>query len=105
MSESSAPIAPTASRIQPIVCSSMPLTVALTAQIRMAPAATRMRLTPIPMFSAPFVDRRRGSCVSAGENVPGACLDTGMEELMERRAHLCRLTPDRALESLDDAQA
>jgi hypothetical protein len=26
-----------------------------------------------------------------------------MRELEERRAHLCRLTPDRALESLDDA--
>src|SRR5436190_1078921 len=54
MSERSAPMAPTASRIQPIVCSSRPLTVALTAQIRMAPAAISTRLTPIPMFSAPF---------------------------------------------------
>jgi len=26
-----------------------------------------------------------------------------MQELADRRAHLCRLTPDRALESLDDA--
>src|SRR3954447_18108459 len=49
MSESSAPTAPTASKIQPTVCSSRPLTVALTAQIRMAPAAMSKRLTPIPM--------------------------------------------------------
>jgi hypothetical protein len=28
-----------------------------------------------------------------------------MEKLVERRAYLCRLTPDRALESLEDAQA
>jgi hypothetical protein len=30
-------------------------------------------------------------------------LDTGVQELDERRAYLCRLTPDRALRSLDDA--
>src|SRR5215468_7305803 len=52
--ESRAPTAPTTSRIQPIVCSSTPLTVALIAQIRIAPAATRTRLTPIPMNLAPF---------------------------------------------------
>jgi hypothetical protein len=28
-----------------------------------------------------------------------------MERLVERRSHLCRLTPDRALDSLDDAHA
>ena len=28
-----------------------------------------------------------------------------MDELVERRAYLCRLTPDRALQSLDDARA
>ena len=32
-------------------------------------------------------------------------MDTGVEELQERRAHLCRLTPDRALGSLDEAHA
>ena len=30
---------------------------------------------------------------------------TGMEQLRKRRAFECRLTPDRALESLDDAEA
>jgi hypothetical protein len=30
-------------------------------------------------------------------------LDTGVEELERRRAYLCRLTPDRALESADEA--
>jgi len=30
-------------------------------------------------------------------------LDTGVQELEKRRTYLCRLTPDRALESLDDA--
>jgi hypothetical protein len=37
------------------------------------------------------------------ENAQSACLDTGVQELEERRAYLCRLTPDRALESLEDA--
>src|SRR5512146_1437745 len=55
MREKSAPIAPTIRRIQPIVCTSIPLTVALTAQTRMAPAATSKRLIPIPMvFDSPF---------------------------------------------------
>jgi hypothetical protein len=31
--------------------------------------------------------------------------DTGVHDLAERRAYLCRLTPDRALESLDEAEA
>ena len=48
VSESSAPTAPTAIKIQPIVSRSTPLTVALTPHVRIAPAAMRMRLTPIP---------------------------------------------------------
>jgi hypothetical protein len=32
------------------------------------------------------------------------CLDTAVRELEERRAYLCRLTPDRALESPEEAQ-
>src|SRR5437763_15587292 len=104
MSERSAPMAPTASRIHPIVCSSMPLTVALTAQIRMAPAAIRTRLTPIPMFSAPFRLKNGGEVAwLCRENGRAPCLDTGMQELDERRAYLCRLTPDRALRSVDEA--
>jgi hypothetical protein len=35
--------------------------------------------------------------------VETACLDTAVHELEERRAYLCRLTPDRALESPDEA--
>lgn len=34
-----------------------------------------------------------------------ACLDTGMRDIEQRRAYLCRLTPDRALMSIDDAHA
>src|SRR5689334_1678205 len=105
MSERSAPMAPTASRIQPIVCTSRPLTVAWTAQIKMAPAAISTRLTPIPMCSAPFRRCAEGKLLSCRENGGGDCLDTAMEKLLERRAHLCRLTPDRALESPEEAWA
>jgi hypothetical protein len=35
--------------------------------------------------------------------VPSGCLDTVVRELEERRAYLCRLTPDRALESPEEA--
>src|SRR4051812_46277834 len=45
----SAPTAPTISRIQPTVTRSTPDTVASTAQTRIAPAAIRSRLIPIPM--------------------------------------------------------
>jgi hypothetical protein len=41
--------------------------------------------------------------VSAGKNVETRCEDTGVEELQKRRAYLCRLTPDRALESCEEA--
>src|SRR4051812_22316901 len=54
MSESTAPIAPTTSRIQPTVTSSMPLTDTSTAQIRMAPIAISSRLVVIPMVSGSF---------------------------------------------------
>jgi len=38
--------------------------------------------------------------------VEGRCLDTAVrEELEERRAYLCRLTSDRALDSIDEAEA
>ena len=41
------------------------------------------------------------------KNAKGRCEDAGvpsLEELQERRAYECRLTPDRALESLDEAE-
>src|SRR6266487_2498385 len=38
------------------------------------------------------------------ENVGTAPPDTALAELQERRAFLCRLTPDRALETLDEAE-
>src|SRR5262249_41791002 len=106
MSESSAPTAPTTSRIPPIVCSSMPLTVVLTAQIRIAPAATRIRVTPIPMFFGSFLLKNGREVASLqGKALEAPVWIRGMEELVERRAYLCRLTPDRALESLEDAHA
>jgi hypothetical protein len=37
------------------------------------------------------------------ENVERRCEDTAVQELQERRDYLCRLTPNRALDSLDDA--
>jgi hypothetical protein len=46
----------------------MPLTVAFTAQIRMAPTATSRRLTPIPMFSLLLSAQRAALSVSAGKN-------------------------------------
>jgi hypothetical protein len=39
------------------------------------------------------------------QNVRAAPTDTALSRLEERRAFLCRLTPDRALETLDDAEA
>src|SRR5918994_3931160 len=54
MSESTAPIAPTTSKIHPIVTSSTPLTDTSTAQIRMAPIAINSRLVVIPMVSGSF---------------------------------------------------
>lgn len=39
------------------------------------------------------------------ENARAGCLDTDVRELVEQRAYLCRLTPDRALASPADAQA
>ena len=39
-----------------------------------------------------------------GKNVGTARSDTTLAELQERRAFLCRLTPDRALETLDKAE-
>jgi hypothetical protein len=40
-----------------------------------------------------------------GKNVRGAESDTRLASLLERRNRLCRLTPDRALETLDEAHA
>src|SRR5436189_5140846 len=94
MSESSAPTAPTISRIHPIVCRLKPFVVTSTAQMRIAPAAIRIMLTPIPI-SAPLRFCR--------ENVGAARSDTRLGRLQERRSFLCRLTPDRALETLDEA--
>jgi hypothetical protein len=39
------------------------------------------------------------------ENARAGCLDTDVRELLEQRAYLCRLTPDRALASPADAHA
>jgi hypothetical protein len=41
--------------------------------------------------------------VSAGKTPKPAAKIRGVEELLERRAYLCRLTPDRALESFEEA--
>lgn len=41
--------------------------------------------------------------VSAGKTPKPAAKIRGVEELLGRRAYLCRLTPDRALESLEEA--
>jgi hypothetical protein len=38
-----------------------------------------------------------------GKNVRTAGSDTGLERFQEQRNHSCRLTPDRALETLDEA--
>ena len=35
--------------------------------------------------------------------MPSGCLDTVVRDLEERRDYLCRLTPDRALESPEEA--
>src|SRR6266487_3571281 len=39
------------------------------------------------------------------ENAETPCEDTAVEELQKRRAYLCRLTPDRVLESQEEALA
>src|SRR5439155_8557202 len=51
ISDSSRPMAPTTIRITPIVLMSTPETVAFTAQVRIAPAAIRIRLTTMPIPS------------------------------------------------------
>src|SRR2546423_1552275 len=76
MSDSNAPNAPTARRIQPIVWISMPLTVALTAQTSTAPAATSRRLTPIPMFRFSFRLREQRTLRVCRENVEWRFPDT-----------------------------
>jgi hypothetical protein len=49
MSESSRPTAPTIIRMTPIALMSTPDTEAFTAQVRTAPTAIKMRLTPMPI--------------------------------------------------------
>ena len=49
ISDRTRPIAPTTIRMMPMVLMSRPDTVALTAQVRMAPTAIRIRLTPMPI--------------------------------------------------------
>src|SRR5262245_13447971 len=48
-SESASPTSPTIIRITPTAFTSSPETLASTAQVRIAPAAIKIRLTPIPM--------------------------------------------------------
>src|SRR5438270_4336074 len=81
MSDSNAPIAPTARRIQPIVWISMPLTVALTAQTSTAPTATSRRLTPIPMFCFSFRLREQRTLRVCRENVEMGFPDTPLRAL------------------------
>src|SRR6266568_8091163 len=50
--DSSSPAAPTIMRITPTAWMLIPDVVALTAHVRIAPIAIRMRLTPIPMRSS-----------------------------------------------------
>src|SRR5438132_6663156 len=67
MSESSAPKAPTASRIQPIVCRLKPLVETCTANASTAPTAIRMMLTPIPIRATPFDWSTEASSLCAGK--------------------------------------
>jgi hypothetical protein len=46
---------------------------------------------------------RRGTLRVCRENVETRCQDTGVEKLQERRRYYCRLSPDRALGSLEEA--
>jgi hypothetical protein len=52
MNESSRPTKPTTIRIQPTVWMSMALLVSVTANARIAPAVTRIRLTGMPIRKA-----------------------------------------------------
>src|SRR5437879_4068558 len=54
ISESRQPTAPTTSRITPIRCRFTADVDVLTAQARIAPAAIKIKLTPIPIFKSPF---------------------------------------------------
>jgi hypothetical protein len=54
------------------------------------------------MISSPF-DGQTGNLCVRRENAETRCEDTAVVELEERRAYLCRLTPDRALESPEEA--
>jgi hypothetical protein len=49
------------------------------------------------------MDNGEESSVSAGKTPKPAAKIRVMERLQKQRAHLCRLTPDRALESLEEA--
>src|ERR671925_434686 len=100
-------MAPTASRIHPIVTSSTPLTETSTAHTKMAPAAMSKRLTPIPIVRSPFAGSAGRSPRSAGKTHNPAAKIRSVEtlaELQERRRYECRLTPDRALETIEEAE-
>src|SRR6266508_4055061 len=103
MSERSAPAAPTASRIQPTVTSSTPLTETLTAQIRIAPAATSKRLTPIPMcLRLLSVDRGIGRNLRVCRgNASGRYSDTVVQKLEGRQHHRPLERVERTLQLLD----
>src|SRR5438876_1540738 len=105
MSDSSAPNAPTARRIQPIVWISMPLTVALTAQTSTAPTATSRRLTPIPIMWFSFrlfrLRQTEHFFVSAGKTPkrawrirPSQRPSTKREGLAKNRRQHLRCDPD-----------
>jgi hypothetical protein len=54
------------------------------------------------MFISFRIDRQRDLCVPERETEKASAKIRPVEELEERRLHACRLTPDRALESLED---
>src|SRR3954453_8644554 len=61
---------PTMNKIPPTVVRSTPLTVTLTAQIRIAPAATSRRLRPIPMSYLPSAVYRENAPFDAPDTPP-----------------------------------
>src|SRR3954453_1136507 len=82
-----APTAPTISKIQPTVTRSTPDTVASTAQTRIAPAAIRSRLIPIPT-SSPFLAVARVGLPPSGRNTPSGCDQVGFGRFSCSKAHL-----------------
>src|SRR5262245_7795304 len=99
---------PITSRIAPIVWMSIPLTVAFTPQIRIAPAAASSRLAEIPMCSCSSLGRFR-KCAAPGYPSPGARKRSGAGEALrqpdDRAALVGRLDLDVVHDRADDREA